>query len=74
MLECITKLFEILMRLCYHKISEWDHHTQLVYILKKIIHRTYVQHDVVAIYFSLVVDNDIDDCFLLSQANRKSPK
>jgi hypothetical protein len=30
------------------------------------IHRTYVQHIVVAIYSALAVNNDIDVCFLLS--------
>jgi hypothetical protein len=38
------------------------------------IHRTCVQHVVVAIYSALVVDKDIDDCFLLSQDTKHSPK
>ena len=38
------------------------------------IHRTCVQHVVAAIYSSLTVDNDTDDCFFLSQDTKHSPK
>jgi hypothetical protein len=38
------------------------------------IHRTSVQHAIDAIYSASVVDNDTDDCFLLSQDTKHSPK
>jgi hypothetical protein len=45
-----------------------------IYVRFFFIHRTCVQHVVAEIYFALDVDKDIDDCFLLSQDTKHSPK
>jgi hypothetical protein len=39
-----------------------------------VIHRTCVQHVVVAIYSTSAVDKDIDDCSLLNHDTKHSPK
>jgi hypothetical protein len=39
-----------------------------------LIQRTCVQHVSTAIYSSLIVDRDIDDCFLLSHDTKHSPQ
>jgi hypothetical protein len=38
------------------------------------IHSTCVQHSAAAIYSALVLDKEIEDCFLLIQATSDSPK
>jgi hypothetical protein len=45
-----------------------------IYVKVCFIQRTYVQHDVVAMYSTSTIDKDIDDCFLLSHDNKHSPE
>jgi hypothetical protein len=74
-LECTTRFFEILMVLVlsqYIKIG--SSYSTCILVKVCFIHITCVQHVVVAIYSTSYVDNDIDDCFFLSQDTKHSPK
>ena len=74
-LERITRFFYILMALALSKqIGMGSSYSTYISVKVCFIHRTYVQHVSATIYSSSAIDNDTDDCFLLSHDTKHSPK
>jgi hypothetical protein len=74
-LECITGFFEILMVLVLLQyIGMGSSYLACISVRVCFIERTCVQHVVAAIYSTLVVDKDTNDCFLLIHDTKHSPK
>jgi hypothetical protein len=73
--ECITGFFEMLIALVLSLSIEIGFLCSILMSCSvSFIHRICVQQVVVSMYSSSVVDNEIEDCFLLSQDTKWSPK
>ncbi len=73
--EYITGFLEMLMALVLsHKMSIGSSNFTWKSYRVCFIHRIWVQHATVAMYYASTVDREIEDCFLLNQATRHPPK
>ena len=74
-LECITGFLDMFIALVLSQnIGVGSSYFTCMSSNVCLIQMTCVQHAATAIYSASVVDRDIEDCFLLSQATRQFPK